>query len=163
MPRYMEAVTELVGSNRLEDDCARLRGLVPVSRRQKTVQTLAKLASAVGNSECSSSVCCHFRGMLANYLSFLSGGVAERLKAPVLKTGRRASVSRVQIPPPPPVNYRIRLIYCEYSRILILYHFPTHMISIDVTDQPVGMMCAPDREFTLPARHLPKQPRGGLP
>jgi hypothetical protein len=31
--------------------------------------------------------------------------VAERLKAPVLKTGRRASVSRVRIPPHPPINF----------------------------------------------------------
>src|SRR3954453_13924856 len=30
------------------------------------------------------------------------GGVAERLKAPVLKTGRGESLSRVRIPPPPP-------------------------------------------------------------
>ena len=31
----------------------------------------------------------------------LSGGVAERLKAPVLKTGRGFALSRVRIPPPP--------------------------------------------------------------
>src|SRR5579871_6513323 len=31
-----------------------------------------------------------------------SGGVAEWLKAPVLKTGRDESLSWVQIPPPPP-------------------------------------------------------------
>ena len=29
------------------------------------------------------------------------GGVAERLKAPVLKTGRGFALSRVRIPPPP--------------------------------------------------------------
>jgi hypothetical protein len=32
----------------------------------------------------------------------LQGWVAEWLKAPVLKTGKRASVSRVRIPPHPP-------------------------------------------------------------
>ena len=31
------------------------------------------------------------------------GGVAERLNAPVLKTGMPATVSRVRIPPPPPI------------------------------------------------------------
>ncbi len=31
-----------------------------------------------------------------------SGGMAERLKAPVLKTGRRVTVSWVRIPLPPP-------------------------------------------------------------
>ena len=35
------------------------------------------------------------------------GWVAEWLKAPVLKTGRRASVSWVQIPPHPPYQARI--------------------------------------------------------
>jgi hypothetical protein len=35
-------------------------------------------------------------------LIFLAGWVAERLKAPVLKTGRRATVSWVRIPPHPP-------------------------------------------------------------
>ena len=39
----------------------------------------------------------------ANYLICLKGWVAEWLKAPVLKTGRRASVSRVRIPPHPPI------------------------------------------------------------
>ena len=34
------------------------------------------------------------------------GWVAEWLKAPVLKTGRRASVSWVRIPPHPPLQYR---------------------------------------------------------
>ena len=33
-----------------------------------------------------------------------SGGVAERLKAPVLKTGRGFALSRVRIPPPPFVS-----------------------------------------------------------
>jgi hypothetical protein len=33
--------------------------------------------------------------------------VAEWLKAPVLKTGRRASVSRVRIPPRPPITERV--------------------------------------------------------
>ena len=40
----------------------------------------------------------------ANYLICLQGWVAEWLKAPVLKTGRRASVSRVRIPPHPPIQ-----------------------------------------------------------
>ena len=31
------------------------------------------------------------------------GGVAERLNAPVLKTGMPATASRVRIPPPPPI------------------------------------------------------------
>ena len=34
------------------------------------------------------------------------GGVAERTKAAVLKTVRRASVSGVRIPPPPPAQRR---------------------------------------------------------
>src|SRR6516225_7580439 len=38
-----------------------------------------------------------------NHLILLQGWVAEWLKAPVLKTGRRASVSWVQIPPHPPI------------------------------------------------------------
>jgi hypothetical protein len=38
-----------------------------------------------------------------NHLMQLQGWVAEWLKAPVLKTGRRASVSRVRIPPHPPI------------------------------------------------------------
>jgi hypothetical protein len=33
-----------------------------------------------------------------------SGGVAERFKAPVLKTGVRESVPWVRIPPPPPAT-----------------------------------------------------------
>src|SRR5258705_11832810 len=37
-----------------------------------------------------------------------SGGVAERLKAPVLKTGRDESPSWVRIPPPPPASPRGR-------------------------------------------------------
>src|SRR5947209_10581197 len=37
------------------------------------------------------------------YLIRLSGWVAERLKAPVLKTGRGASLSWVRIPPHPPL------------------------------------------------------------
>ena len=37
-----------------------------------------------------------------------SGGVAERLKAPVLKTGRDESPSWVRIPPPPKPSLRSR-------------------------------------------------------
>ncbi len=36
-----------------------------------------------------------------------SGGMAERLKAPVLKTGRRVTVSWVRIPLPPPCFFEI--------------------------------------------------------
>jgi hypothetical protein len=39
-----------------------------------------------------------------NYLIRFTGWVAERLKAPVLKTGRPARVSWVRIPPHPPTN-----------------------------------------------------------
>ena len=46
----------------------------------------------------------------ANYLICLQGWVAEWLKAPVLKTGRRASVSRVRIPPHPPSCFALRRI-----------------------------------------------------
>ena len=42
-------------------------------------------------------------GLDRNYLKSCDGWVAEWLKAPVLKTGRRASVSRVRIPPHPPI------------------------------------------------------------
>lgn len=38
---------------------------------------------------------------------FVRGGVAEWLKAPVLKTGRRVTVSWVRIPPPPPLYRRL--------------------------------------------------------
>ena len=38
------------------------------------------------------------------YLDRLNGWVAERLKAPVLKTGKPARVSRVRIPPHPPIS-----------------------------------------------------------
>ena len=44
------------------------------------------------------------RQSLTKWLIFLSGWVAERLKAPVLKTGRGASSSWVRIPPHPPVQ-----------------------------------------------------------
>jgi hypothetical protein len=37
-------------------------------------------------------------------LTDLDGWVAERFKAPVLKTGRRATVSWVRIPPHPPFD-----------------------------------------------------------
>jgi hypothetical protein len=37
------------------------------------------------------------------------GGVAERLKAPVLKTGNGESRSWVRIPPPPPENPQLRV------------------------------------------------------
>jgi hypothetical protein len=40
--------------------------------------------------------------MVINQLVFLNGGMAERLNAPVLKTGMGASPSRVRIPVPPP-------------------------------------------------------------
>jgi hypothetical protein len=40
------------------------------------------------------------RGTLAVIL--IHGGVAERFKAPVLKTDERATVPWVRIPPPPP-------------------------------------------------------------
>src|SRR5215204_7368603 len=48
-----------------------------------------------------------------------SGGVAEWLKAPVLKTGRGESLSRVRIPPPPPITtgkpLTCRIIYAVLS------------------------------------------------
>lgn len=40
-------------------------------------------------------------GKIANDLK--DGGVAERFKAPVLKTGVRETVPWVRIPPPPPL------------------------------------------------------------
>src|SRR5215204_4925744 len=47
------------------------------------------------------------------------GGVAEWLKAPVLKTGRGESLSRVRIPPPPPITtgkpLTCRIIYAVLS------------------------------------------------
>jgi hypothetical protein len=43
-------------------------------------------------------------------VKFGCGEVAERLKAPVLKTGIRETVSRVRIPPSPPFSkLRIRI------------------------------------------------------
>ena len=46
----------------------------------------------------------HLRGGRNKICLYLKPGwVAEWLKAPVLKTGRRASVSRVRIPPHPPI------------------------------------------------------------
>ncbi len=45
-----------------------------------------------------------------------AGGVAEWLKAPVLKTGRRETVSWVRIPPPPPSSRCIKTISCLSSQ-----------------------------------------------
>jgi hypothetical protein len=42
-------------------------------------------------------------------LSLAPGGVAERLNAPVLKTGKGETPSWVQIPPPPPAIF---ITYC---------------------------------------------------
>ena len=42
-------------------------------------------------------------GLRKNTLENRRGGVAERLNAPVLKTGMPATASRVRIPPPPPI------------------------------------------------------------
>src|SRR5258708_10339684 len=46
-----------------------------------------------------------------------SGGVAERLKAPVLKTGRDESPSWVRIPPPPHPSPRCREVSRGVSEI----------------------------------------------
>jgi hypothetical protein len=42
-----------------------------------------------------------------SYLKVMPGEVAERLNAPVLKTGKPARVSWVRIPPSPPLNQGI--------------------------------------------------------
>ena len=47
-----------------------------------------------------------------------SGWVAERSKAPVLKTGRGASPSWVRIPPHPPFFFSNYLIYKDLSRLI---------------------------------------------
>ena len=50
----------------------------------------------------------------SSYLTGLAQGwVAERLKAPVLKTGRRATVSWVRIPPHPPAVWANPLLFLE--------------------------------------------------
>ena len=43
------------------------------------------------------------------------GWVAEWLKAPVLKTGRRATVSWVRIPPHPPIRLAIQCYVVDFS------------------------------------------------
>jgi hypothetical protein len=48
-----------------------------------------------------------------------SGGVAERFKAPVLKTGVRESVPWVRIPPPPPLKLFTILIYKYFIRDIL--------------------------------------------
>ena len=52
------------------------------------------------------------------YLIRLSGWVAERFKAPVLKTGRGASLSWVQIPPHPPLFQRLKRCFGRISRLI---------------------------------------------
>jgi hypothetical protein len=43
--------------------------------------------------------------------------VAEWLKAPVLKTGKRESVSWVRIPPPPPIYLKLQFLPITLSDI----------------------------------------------
>jgi hypothetical protein len=53
-------------------------------------------------------------------LNYFDGWVAEWLKAPVLKTGRRASVSRVRIPPHPPSTLLIyKIIHKARAEIIV--------------------------------------------
>ena len=58
---------------------------------------------------------------LAAELSQPFGGVAERLNAPVLKTGMGESPSWVRIPPPPPF---IRSTSCKKTFIRIFKRYP---------------------------------------
>ncbi len=53
------------------------------------------------------------------------GWVAEWLKAPVLKTGRRETVSWVRIPPHPP-RYYFHRILCIYARKSSISHHRVH-------------------------------------
>ena len=55
-------------------------------------------------------LCLHLRKKLTSNpdlyrIRTLRGGLAERLNAPVLKTGKGLPPSRVRIPDPPPLNY----------------------------------------------------------
>ena len=47
------------------------------------------------------------------------GQVAERFKAPVLKTGVRETVPWVRIPPCPPLRFCKRLIFTDFPRLLL--------------------------------------------
>ena len=56
-----------------------------------------------------------------------NGWVAERLKAPVLKTGRPARVSWVRIPPhPPETRHNLLLLLYLFLRPLGAHHISSH-------------------------------------
>ncbi len=47
------------------------------------------------------------RNKISKLMNLIFGGVPERLKGPVLKTGVLARVPGVRIPPPPPINGKL--------------------------------------------------------
>ena len=75
----------MAGGSGLEKPCSSPQGSF---KHLETNEYLRFLGVAIG--ECSKTVSS-------------SGEVAERLKAPVLKTGVRETVPRVRIPPSPPL------------------------------------------------------------
>lgn len=75
--------------------------------------------------------------------------MAEWLKAPVLKTGRRASVSRVRIPPHPPAPHdltlgRARTFGVDHVRCTALFQGRKRLRLDD--DGLIVMKAAPKRE-----------------
>ncbi len=80
---------------------------------------------------------------MINMCASQCGGVAERLNAPVLKTGIRESVSRVRIPPPPPVRTKktqplkaVSFLFLRGQKkvqIITLYHLKPRLIGNKIT------------------------------